>query len=345
MIGPPALKPKSLICWILLVLRTPFARSSSVRFVALEEVVGQVEPAGQARPVAAAPGDHVQGDAARLNGDVGRAARRHVQLFEHVEVVVEGRAAEGRRVGDVDAVDRPDVVGALVAAHAAGRVALGHEARLLAGLVAADVLAVDHDRGSQLQDDPRVAGRRQGLHGFLVDVLPDRRLLDVDDGGLGDDRDLLFEGPDLEDQIDLSVGADVDDDARLGRGLESRQLGPDLIGGGRERHEPEDARFPADRREACHLRSRQLDAHAGQGVPFRVGDLPVDVSGSDLRRQRHREQQQGENDEKLLHESYLLSIIHNLRSSGPPLTSFPIQECPRSLPPPIFLGIMIVLAT
>jgi len=34
-----------------------------------------------------------------LDRDVGRAADRDVQLFEHVEVIVQGRAAEGRRVG------------------------------------------------------------------------------------------------------------------------------------------------------------------------------------------------------------------------------------------------------
>ena len=270
----------------------------------LEEGVGQVEAAGQAHPVAAAAGDHVQRDAAGLNGNIGRAARRDVQLFEHVEVVVQGRAAEGRRVGDVDAVDRPGVVSALVARYArAGRVALGDEARLLAGLVAADVLAVDHDGRGQLHDDPGVSGRGQGLQGFLVDVLPDGRLLGLDDGRFRDDRDLLFESPDLHDQVDLDVRADLEDDAGLGGFLEAGQLGRDLVcGAGGEGHEPVDPRRPGDRRQSRYLGALQGDAHAGEDVAFRVRDLSVDVSRSDLRRQRDREQQHGQNDEELPHE-------------------------------------------
>ncbi len=270
--------------------------------VALEEVVGQVEAAGQAHPVAAAAGDHVQGDAAGLYRDVRRATRGDVQLFEHVEVIIQGGTAEGRRVGDVDAVDRPDVVGALVTAHAARRVAAGHEARLLAGLVAADVLAVDHDGRRELHDDPRVAGRRQGLHGFLVDVLPDGRLLDIDDRRLGDDRDLLFEGSDLEGQVDLDIGAQGDDDAGPGLFFEARELGRDLVVIPRSQgHEAIKTRFAGDRRERGHLGPAQGDADTGQGVAFRVADRAVHVSGSDLRGGRKGQREQGQNDEKLLH--------------------------------------------
>ena len=152
----------------------------------LEELVGQVEAAGQVGLVAAAPADHVQGDTAGLHGHI-RAAGGDVQLFEHVEVVVQGRTAQGRRVADVDAVQGPDVVGAHVPVVA--DVALVQERGLLPGFVAADVLAVEHDARGELHDDPGVTSGRQGLQFLVVEVGLDDRLLGVDDGGHGHDRD------------------------------------------------------------------------------------------------------------------------------------------------------------
>jgi len=75
----------------------------------------------------------------------------------------------------------------------------------------ADVLAVDHDRRGLLEDDPGVAGRGQRLQGFLVNVHSDGRLLGLDDGETATTVDLLLEGPDLHDQVDLDVRADLDD--------------------------------------------------------------------------------------------------------------------------------------
>ena len=55
--GPPALAPKSLICWILFVLVTPADLERRGQVVALEGVVGQIETGRGADLVAAAAGD------------------------------------------------------------------------------------------------------------------------------------------------------------------------------------------------------------------------------------------------------------------------------------------------
>ncbi len=189
----------------------------------LELAVGQVEPAAEVDLVAAAAGDHVQGDAAGLHGDV-RAAGGDVHLLERVEVPVDGGGADGRRVGDDDAVNGPDVVAA------AARIALGDVAGLLAGFRAADVLAVHDDRRRHLHDVPGVAGGRQGLQDLLRDVLADRGLLGVDRRRDGDDRHFLFHLALFKGQVDQRLLTEDDDDARLFLLLEPLQLGRQSVG-------------------------------------------------------------------------------------------------------------------
>src|SRR5207302_6916515 len=119
-----------------------------VRFLLL---IGDVEARRSLEAIAAALGHEVDADAAGLLRHVDAAGGdRH--FLERVEVVVAGRRAGRGHVGDVDAVERPFVVGRVAAA----RYVIG----LLARHVAADVLAVHRDAGRLLKDDPRVAGRR-----------------------------------------------------------------------------------------------------------------------------------------------------------------------------------------
>ena len=139
---------------------------------ALQPFAGAVDVRRAARPVRAGLELHVQ---LHAGGRVGRrrAAGRDAHLLEHVEVVVGRRAAGGREIGHRDAVEVPGVL--------REPRALRDVVRLLAGFSAADVDAIDHHAGDGLQDDPRIARRRQLLQllvrhaGRHASAGPDRR--------------------------------------------------------------------------------------------------------------------------------------------------------------------------
>ena len=121
--------------------------------------------------VRAALEDQVELHPRCLAQDVG-TARADLHLLEHVEVEVRGRLQRGH-VGDRHAVQGPGVI-------AVSR-ALRHEIRLLSGLGAADVHAVDNDARYGLEDDPRVARGRDVLQLIQRDVGLGRLLPRIDD--------------------------------------------------------------------------------------------------------------------------------------------------------------------
>ena len=140
--------------WIGLPEVAPCVRCSSVMLFDSNLSSVYVVAARAVESVGAALGHQVDADAAGLLRDVHAAGvDRH--FLERVEVVVARRRAGRGHVGDVDAVERPLVVGRVGAAR--------HVVGLLARHVAADVLAVHGDAGRLLEDDPRVARRRNAL--------------------------------------------------------------------------------------------------------------------------------------------------------------------------------------
>ncbi len=156
---------------------------------------------------------HVEVRAGRDEGDVV-ASRRDLQLLERVEVVVGRRGADRGDVGDVDAVDVERV-----GAHAR---ALGGVARLLARLRAADVHAIDEDAGHRLEDDPRVASRRDRRQLGLRDVRAGRRPPRVEERALAGDDHLGRDAGELHLHCELGVAAHLD---QYGVALQRREAG------------------------------------------------------------------------------------------------------------------------
>ena len=220
--------------WIGLPDVAPCWRCASVMFLRLELLVGDVVARRTLEPVGAALGHEVDADAAGLLRHVDAAGvDRH--LLERVEVVIAGRRAGGRHVGDVDAVERPLVVGRVAAA----RDVVG----LLTRHVAADVLAVHRDAGRLLEDDPGVAGRRNALQQLVGERLLGAGFLGVDDRALTGDGDRFLHGRDAHLGVDLRAEADRDEDAFVDDGLEARQL--ELDGVGADRTAAETDRCPS----------------------------------------------------------------------------------------------------
>ena len=193
----------------------------------------------------AALGHEVDADAAGLLRHVDAAGvDRH--FLERVEVVVARRRAGGRHVGDVDAVERPLVVGRVAAAR--------HVVGLLARHVAADVLAVHGDAGRLLEDDPRVARRRNALQQLVGERLLRAGVLGVDDRALAGDRDGLLHGRDAQLRVDLRAEADGDLDALVDDGLEAGQLELDRVGADVKTRKLIGARLAGDRRQRLQQR-------------------------------------------------------------------------------------------
>ena len=293
--GPPALAPKSLNCWILLVLGTPPFWSVRGQVAALEGIVGPEETGRAADLVAAAAGQQVHRDAARLERDVAGAARRDRDGVDRVEVVGDAGPAEVEGIADVDAVDRPGVVDAVRA------VAPADEMGLVARFVAADVLPVEHDRRDELDDGPGIARRRQDLELAQANEAPVVNLvLSMTGEGVPTlTVSSAFPGSRTRSTATRPPSATTTPD-RVG-GLEVRELGLEaVVRAGEDGREAEDARRAGDRPLVGGLGPRERDGDAGEGLARLVDDLALDVARSELCRQGQREEEDSQYPHSLL---------------------------------------------
>ena len=231
--------------------------------VRLELLVRAVEPSGAAQRVAAALRDEVHLHAGALLRRVARCD-----------------------VADDRAVHRPLLV-----------VARAHrgERGLLAGEVAADVLAAHHHPRRLLQHDPRVACRRNRFERVLREARRNRRRARVHHRALAAHRDGFLHRRDVELRVDLRVEARLDDDAVADAPLESGELERDRIGADRNAREPVGAALDRDRRlRLDERRSAQRDGDAGQDRAGGIGDLSEHRTHADLRARRSGGGQQHE---------------------------------------------------
>src|SRR6185369_17248959 len=237
----------------------------------LPGLVRLVVATGAAPLVRAALGHHVEDDAAGGDRRVA-AARRHLHLFERVEVVVGGRRAQGRHVGDDHAVDRPD---GLVAAGAGADIP-----GLLAALVTTDVDAVGENARSRLQDGPGVASGRDLLELRVADRGARGDAALVQQRGLAQDRDDVLDRG-REGHFDLGVATDVDGHVRVLDGREPFQLSLELVRGRAQAQEVEDALGVRDL-ELAGAVARQGYSNPRQGAALLVDDGAVEVAGLQL---------------------------------------------------------------
>ncbi len=240
--------------------------------------------------VGAALGDLVDGDARRLDRDVGRGGGQ-LDLLVGAEVEVGGGAADRGHVGEVDAVDREDVVGAGGAADV--------EVRLLAALVAADVDAVGEHAGRLAQQRPGVARGRD-----LVEILLRERrslvlLARVDERRLGGDADRLLQRRGHR-HAHVDLGADAHADAGLLDLGEAGELGLQGVLAGIEAEEAEVA-ARVGRLHARRAGAGQRHRDAGQRLAALVDDRAVEVTGLELgaqpsgeRDQEHQSESRGQ---------------------------------------------------
>src|SRR5204863_2616232 len=108
--------------------------------------------------------------------------------------------------------------------------AAAHVVGLLSRHVAADVLAVHGDARRLLEDDPRVARRRNALQQFVGERLLRSGLTRADDGAFARHRDRLLHRRYFQLGIHRGAEADGDDDVLLDDGLETGQFELDRIG-------------------------------------------------------------------------------------------------------------------
>ena len=142
--------------------RNPKRRRSVVDVLRLRRVAQPGERAAAVPHVRAALGHHVEEHAARRHGDVVRAGR-DLDVLERVEVVVEARRANRRRVADVDAVQILRVLRAGRAARVVGA--------LQTARCAADVRARDEQARHFVFDQrPDVAPARRALQQLFAQV-------------------------------------------------------------------------------------------------------------------------------------------------------------------------------
>ena len=128
----------------------------------LQRVSRPCERRAAVPPVAAGLRDHVQEHARRRHGDVVRAGR-DLDVVERVEVVVEAGGADGRRIADIDPVQKRRVLRARGPPRA--------ERSLESARCAADVRAADHKTGYFCFDErPDVAAARRTLNQLLAQV-------------------------------------------------------------------------------------------------------------------------------------------------------------------------------
>src|SRR5262249_49508855 len=152
----------------------------------------------------------------------------HLDVVERVDVVIETGRADGRRVADVDAVQKRRVLCAGRAAHAEGA--------LQPSGGAAHVRPADHQtRDLGLDQRPDVAAAGRVLDQLLAQVDVDVRAGRVDGGGRTRHRDVFGDRRHLHLEIDGRRLADEHDDVRALDRLEPGELQLDRIGAGDER--------------------------------------------------------------------------------------------------------------
>ena len=143
-------------------------------------------------------------------------AGRHLDVVERVEVVVEARGADRRRVADVDAVQERRVL-------RAGRAARAERALQAAGC-AADVRPADHEaRHLRFDERPDVAAAGRALNQLLAQVDADVRARRVDGRRRAGHGDVLGEARDLHREVDRRRLADEHDDVLAVDRLEPRR--------------------------------------------------------------------------------------------------------------------------
>ena len=170
--------------------------------------------------------------------------------------------------------------------------------RLLAALGAADVDAVDLNAGGRLEDDPRVAGRRDALELDLRDDRPCAALAHVENWALAGDHDLGRHARELERDRDLGVLGYGDRDVRALDGREAAQrAGHDVAAVRAQVDEPELTAVVRHGRDGGgDARKRHRDARKGE--PLLVGDLAEDVARLRLAEGEGRREQERRSDEK-----------------------------------------------
>jgi hypothetical protein len=169
-----------------------------------------------------------------------------------------------------------------------GRVPLAWKVRLLAGLVAADVDAVDEHAWHAAHQRERIARSRDLLQLVRREVGRCPRCLAVDDGRLSRHRHGFLDGGDLHgDRRHFDVRADAHLDLLPDRGRESRQREREPVGAGRQIQEAELA-GRIRRGGLGAVASGQRDGHAGKHGTLFVGDRAAHRTGAELLGERGR---------------------------------------------------------
>ena len=215
--------------------------------------------------VAAALGHEVDGQAARLHGDVA-AAVADLNLLERIEVEVGRRGVRG------EVRDRPAFEVPLDVGRRAARV----QADLLARGRSADVQAGANAR-RHADDLPGVAGGGDLLEHVSREDRPGRRFLQVDDRRRARDGHFFRERAELQLGVDAGVEAGFDDDIGTSDFLEAAHLEGD--GKLPDRHVRELKRpgSSGDGHERLlQRRSRDRHGNAGQHRAGIVGNLTED---------------------------------------------------------------------
>ena len=220
--------------------------------------------------------DHVQADAARAGLDVV-SGRRDLDLFEVVVVEVRRGGAGGRHVRDLDAVQRP--------ARILRPRALRGKVRLLTGLVATDVDAIDEHSRHTAHQRKRIARRGDFLELVGPEVRRRPRRLGVDDWrravhghGFGNRRDLQLGGQ-------IGRNADRNDDILPNRGREALEREAHLVLAWREIQEAEFA-CPIGDRIRGPVTAGDCDRDTRQNTALLVGHRSRQRAAPELRESR-----------------------------------------------------------
>ena len=244
--------------------------------VGLHRLVVEVAPQAALELVGAALDDEVQTHAAGRLLDI-LAGRRDLDLFEVVIVEI-GRRRPGRgHVGDDDAVERPDGV--------LRTRALRRKVRLLSGLVAADVHAVDEDAGHRPHQRERIARGRDLGQLVRREVGGRAGRSRVDHRRLAGHRDRFRDRRHFERERQFDGATHGDNHVVAHHGGESLELGGDLVGAGRQIEEAVSAAGVGDERLGG-VDTLNGDVDAGQHAALFVADGAADRPALNLRNRR-----------------------------------------------------------
>ena len=248
----------------------------------------QANVAAAAPALAAALGHHVEEHAAGRHGDVVRAGR-DLDVVERVEVVVEARRANRRRIADVDAVQ----VARVLRAGRAARV----ERALQAARRAADVGTRDQQARHLVFDQrPDVAAAGRALQQLLAEVDAGVGGGRVDDRRGAGDRDRFGNRGDAQRQVERHRLADLHDDVFTDDRAEALQLDLHRIDAGLQRREAIDAAGVGDAGHGARDQHRagQRDRDAGHRAALCIGHAHQDrtrlhLRGDGQRRNSHHD--------------------------------------------------------